>query len=190
MATKTMPVRASAEKRASFEREALIHLDLLYWVARRLVENAADADDLVQSTMLKAYQAWDQFERGTNAKAWLLTILRHVFVDMRRQRIARAEVTDVEALGPFEVAARGAAADPEQAFFDSLVDIDVVRAIAQLPEAYRQVFLLTHLGELRYHETAAILSVPVGTIKSRLFRARKLLQARLRDHAASRRPAA
>src|SRR5467141_4645932 len=67
------------EKRASFEREALVHLDSLYRVALRLTGNAADADDLVQETMLKAYRAWDQYEKGTNAKGWLLTILRHAF---------------------------------------------------------------------------------------------------------------
>src|SRR5438128_3997460 len=71
---------ADAEKRASFEREALVHLDSLYRVALRLTGNAAEADDLVQETMLKAYRAWEQYQKGTNAKGWLLTILRHQVV--------------------------------------------------------------------------------------------------------------
>src|SRR5260221_5045112 len=73
-------------KRESFEREALVHLDVLYRVALRLSGNAADADDLVQETMLKAYRAWDQYEKGTNAKGWLLTILRHAFINEYRRR--------------------------------------------------------------------------------------------------------
>src|SRR5881397_1537053 len=77
---------ADAEKRASFEREALVHLDSLYRVALRLTGNPAEADDLVQETMLKAYRAWHQFERGTNAKGWLLTILRHAFINEYRRR--------------------------------------------------------------------------------------------------------
>src|SRR5437879_4981445 len=81
---------ADADKRASFEREALIHLDSLYRVALRLTGNPAEADDLVQETMLKAYRAWHQFERGTNAKGWLLTILRHAFINEYRRRTRSA----------------------------------------------------------------------------------------------------
>jgi RNA polymerase sigma-70 factor, ECF subfamily len=163
------------EKRIDFEREALVHLDVVYRVARRLAGNDADADDLVQTTMLKAYEAWDRFERGSNAKSWLLTILRHAFIDEYRQRRPRGETAPLEK----------AAADPESAFYDALVDDQVTRAIWELPMVYREVFLLTDVGELRYHESAAILAVPVGTVKSRLYRARKLLQARLRKYIAS-----
>ena len=74
------------EKRAGFEREALVHLDALYRVALRLTGNPADADDLVQETMLKAYRAWHQYQQGTNAKGWLLTILRHAFINDYRRR--------------------------------------------------------------------------------------------------------
>ena len=81
-------------KRESFEREALVHLDVMYRVALRLTGNPADADDLVQETMLKAYRAWDQYEKGTNAKAWLLTILRHAFINEYRRRTRRFEPAD------------------------------------------------------------------------------------------------
>src|SRR6059058_6040794 len=86
MTPPTPPPAAEADKRASFEREALVHLDSLYRVALRLTGNPAEADDLVQETMLKAYRAWHQFERGTNAKGWLLTILRHAFINEYRRR--------------------------------------------------------------------------------------------------------
>src|SRR5207245_585863 len=83
---------ADAEKRASFEREALVHLDSLYRVALRLTGRAAEADDLVQETMRKAYRAWHQYEKGTNAKGWLLTILRHAFInEYRRRRMVRSQ---------------------------------------------------------------------------------------------------
>src|SRR2546430_17553648 len=94
---------ADAEKRASFEREALVHLDALYRVALRLTRNPADADDLVQETMLKAYRAWDQYEKGTNAKGWLLTILRNSFINEYRRRARHPETVDVDTIERFPV---------------------------------------------------------------------------------------
>src|SRR5256886_3335830 len=94
---------AEADKRASFEREALVHLDSLYRVALRLTGNPAEADDLVQETMFKAYRAWHQFERGTNAKGWLLTILRHAFINEYRRRTRHPETVDIDAIEPFSV---------------------------------------------------------------------------------------
>src|SRR6266849_7834988 len=90
-------------KRESFEREALVHLDVLYRVALRLSGNPSDADDLVQETMLKAYRAWDQYEKGTNAKAWLLTILRHAFINEYRRKTRHPETVDLDAIEPFAV---------------------------------------------------------------------------------------
>src|SRR5256886_8069735 len=95
MSTAALATRAPGpvdEKRASFEREALVHLDSLYRVALRLTGNAADADDLVQETMLKAYRAWDQYEKGTNAKGWLLTILRNAFINEYRSEEHTSEL--------------------------------------------------------------------------------------------------
>jgi RNA polymerase sigma-70 factor (ECF subfamily) len=172
-------------RRAGFEREALVHLDALYRASLRLTGDAADAQDLVQEAMLKAYRAWHQYTQGTNAKAWLLTILRHTFINEHRRRAARPETTDLSAIEPFAVFDERQEVDPEGAFFDSLVDDDVLRAIADLPVEYREVLALTAVDGLGYEESARILSVPVGTVKSRLFRARKLLQARLHDYAVS-----
>jgi RNA polymerase sigma-70 factor (ECF subfamily) len=174
-----------ATKRASFEREALAHLDAVYRAALRLSGNPADADDLVQDTMLRAYQAWDQFNRGTNAKGWLLTIMRHAFISEYRRRATRRETTDVDTIAPLRTFDGLQDADPEGTFFDRLVDDDVQRAIAELPSAYREVLELIVVEDLRYEDTARILALPVGTIKSRLFRARKMLQARLYDYAVS-----
>src|SRR5437879_13096627 len=91
------------DKRESFEREALVHLDALYRVALRLTGNPADADDLVQETMLKAYRAWHQYQQGTNAKGWLLTILRHAFINEYRRRTRHPETVALDALEQFAV---------------------------------------------------------------------------------------
>ncbi len=173
------------DKRESFEREALVHLDALYRVALRLTGNASDADDLVQETMLKAYRAWDQYEKGTNAKGWLLTILRHAFINEYRRRTRHPETVDVDTIEPFAVFSDIQDDDPQGAFFDRIVDDEVLRAIDQLPEAFRETLVLSDVEGMSYQEIAKILEIPVGTVKSRLFRARQLLQGRLYNYAVS-----
>jgi RNA polymerase sigma-70 factor (ECF subfamily) len=174
---------AEAEKRASFEREALVHLDSLYRVALRLTGNPAEADDLVQETMLKAYRAWDQFEKGTNAKGWLLTILRHAFINEYRRRARRPETVDLDAIEAFSVFHELQEEDPQGAFFDRIVDEEVLRAIDELPEQFRETVVLSDVEGLSYEEIARVLDVPIGTVKSRLFRARHLLQQKLYRYA-------
>jgi RNA polymerase sigma-70 factor, ECF subfamily len=171
------------QKRESFRKEALVHLDVLYRVALRLTGNRSDADDLVQETMLKAYRAWDQYEQGTNAKAWLLTILRHAFINEYRRRIRHPETVDIDAIEPFAVFSEVQDEDPQGAFFDRIVDDEVLRAIDQLPEAFRETLVLSDVEGMSYQEIAGILGVPIGTVKSRLFRARQLLQGKLYDYA-------
>jgi RNA polymerase sigma-70 factor, ECF subfamily len=174
---------AEADKRESFEREALVHLDSLYRVALRLTGNAAEADDLVQETMLKAYRAWDQFQRGTNAKGWLLTILRHAFINEYRRRTRHPETVDLDAIEPFSVFEELQDDDPQGTFFDRIVDDEVLRAIDELPEQFRETAVLSDVEGLSYEEIARVLDVPVGTVKSRLFRARRLLQQKLYNYA-------
>lgn len=166
----------SDERRASFEREALVHLDALFRVALRFVGNAADADDLVQDTLFRAYQAWDQFELGTNAKGWLITILRHVFINDYRRSVRRRQILTSDAPAVEHTTVR---------FFDDLVDDEVVRAIDALPMQFREVVMLRDVEDLTYEEIATMLGIPVGTVKSRLFRARELLQKALREYAVS-----
>jgi RNA polymerase sigma-70 factor (ECF subfamily) len=174
----------SAGQRERFEREALPHLDAVYRRALRLTDSAADADDLVQETMLRAYRFWHQFQPGTNAKAWLLTILRTTFINEYRHRTRRRE-TFAREVEPFIAADDTVEADPERAFFDGIVDDEVTRAVAALPPGYRDVVELTDVEGMRYEESARILGVPVGTIKSRLFRARRILRAQLQRYAVS-----
>src|SRR6184192_1805505 len=170
---------ADAEKRASFEREALVHLDSLYRVALRLTGNAAEADDLVQETMLKAYRAWEQYQKGTNAKGWLLTILRHAFINEYRRRTRHPETVDLDAIEPFSVFEELQDDDPQGTFFDRIVDDEVLRAIDELPEQFREMVVLSDVEGLSYEEIARVLEVPVGTVKSRLFRARRSEERRV-----------
>jgi RNA polymerase sigma-70 factor (ECF subfamily) len=178
-----VPTPADSTRRAAFEKEALVHLDALYRVALRLSGNPSDADDLVQETMLKAYRSWDQYQPGTNAKGWLLTILRNSFINEYRRRTRHPETVDVDTIEPFAVFQDIQEEDPQGAFFDKIVDDEVLRAIDGLPEAFRETVVLSDVEGMSYQEIGKILDIPVGTVKSRLFRARQMLQAKLYDYA-------
>jgi RNA polymerase sigma-70 factor (ECF subfamily) len=174
--------------RDEFEALALRHLDALFGAAVRLTRNAGDAEDLVQDSLLRAYRFFDRFERGTNMKAWLFKILTNTFIN--RYRRSAKERTLVE--GPEQHAVHGqlvsrdsdaAAADPERWYFDRILSEDVVRAVDALPLDFRMVVILADLQEFSYREIADVLDVPVGTVMSRLFRGRRLLQKALAGYA-------
>lgn len=172
-----------------FAEEALPWLDAVYRFALRLTHHDRDAaEDLVQETFLRAYRSWHRFERGTNAKSWLFTICRNTYLHerdrlrTRRERPAGDVDTRVEAVSEVSVFERRPE-DSERDFFRRLIDEEVIAAIDGLPGEFRDVLALSDLGDLRYTEIAEVLDIPVGTVKSRLFRARRLLQDRLRDYA-------
>jgi RNA polymerase sigma-70 factor, ECF subfamily len=174
----------SDAKRAHFEREALVHLDTLYRVALRLTGSPADADDLVQETALKAYRSWDQYQPGTNAKGWLLTILRNSFINEYRRRSRHPETVDVDTIEPFAVLSEEQEEDAQGGrFFDQIIDEEVQQAIDTLPETFREALVLSDVEGMSYQEISSILGVPVGTVKSRLFRARRMLRAKLYHYA-------
>jgi RNA polymerase sigma-70 factor, ECF subfamily len=181
----TPPVPDADQKRASFEREALVHLDTMYRVALRLIGNAADAEDLVQEAMLRAYRSWEQYTPGTNARGWLLTILRNLFINEYRRRTRHPETVDVDTIEPYAVFPEIQDEDPQATFFDRIVDDEVLRAMDELPQVFREVVMLSDVEGLSYEEIAKVLDVPVGTVKSRLFRGRRLLQTRLYEYAVS-----
>ncbi len=171
-------MRSTEPSRAQFEREALVHLDALYSFALKLARSRDDAEDLVSDTFLRALERWEQYHLGTNIRAWLFTILYHVFVS-RKRRIDAREVQqpeDTEGWALFEAVGE---ADPEGRFYDSFLDEEVTGAIHALPEEYRAAVVLSDLQGLRYAEIADALGVPEGTVKSRLFRGRRILQRRL-----------
>jgi RNA polymerase sigma-70 factor, ECF subfamily len=171
----------AADRRARFEREVLSHLDALYNFARRLAGDPHNAEDIVSEAVLRAFDHWETYQLGSNARAWLFTILYHVFVN--RQRVSRREVQvpeDEDGNAIFEVAGE---VDPEGRFYDSLIDDEVTRAIDALPDEYRSAVVLCDMHGLRYAEISEILGVPEGTVKSRLFRGRRMLQKKLVGYA-------
>ncbi len=165
---------------ATFEDEALPHLDTLYRVALRLTGEPAAAEDLVQDTMLRALKAWKSFRPGSNARAWLVTILRNQFINGWRSSKRSPAVVDMDQIA--EPPDPGDP-DPEGRFFRELVDEEVLRAVDQLPDEFREVLVLSDMEGLPYAEIATALDIPVGTVKSRLFRARRILQGGLRRYA-------
>ncbi len=173
-----------AAQRARFEAEALLHLDALYSFALKLSRVRDDAEDLVSDTLLRALERWDQYHLGTNIRAWLFTILYHVFVS-RKRRIDAREVRDGddEQGGGWSTKNAIGEADPESRFYDSFLDDEIIHAIHALPDEYRTAVVLSDIRELRYAEIAQLLGVPEGTVKSRLFRGRRLLQGKLRGYA-------
>jgi RNA polymerase sigma-70 factor (ECF subfamily) len=175
-------VEPAQAQSADFETEALQHLDALYGFALKLTCAPDDAEDLVSDTMLRAFERWHQFHAGTNSRAWLFTILYHAFVSRRRRTIAReANAIDRDDGRPLLEAVGDA--DPEGRFYDSFLDEEITRAIDDLPEEYRVVVTLSDLHELRYAEIADVVGIPEGTVKSRLFRGRRILQRKLAAYA-------
>ena len=167
---------------AVFEDEALPHLDTLYRVALRLTGDSSAAQDLVQDTMLRALRGWKSFRPGSNARAWLVTILRNQFINGWRSQKRSPSGIDMDSIpeppDPQDP-------DPEGRFFTELVDEEVIRAVDSLPDDFREVLVLSDMEGLPYAEIAASLEIPVGTVKSRLFRARRILQGQLRRYAES-----
>lgn len=172
------------DKKAQFGREALPHLDVLYGLALRLTGgDEARSQDLVQEAILKAYRAWDDFELGTNCRAWLMTILRNTFINEFRRQKRRPSPVDYDDVADRSVFGSLQDVDPEGRYFDEIIDAEVVEAIDDLPEEFRLVLVLSDLEGLAYQEIAEIVGIPVGTVKSRLFRARRRLQERLTSYA-------
>lgn len=171
-----------ARRREQFEGEALTHLDALYSFALKLTHERDEAEDLVSETMLRALDRWEQYQLGTNVRAWLFTILYHAFVS-RKRRIDAREVRipeDEDGRSSFEIVGE---ADPEGAYYDSFLDEEITKAIDELPEDYRLAVVLSDIQGLRYAEIANVLGIPEGTVKSRLFRGRRVLQKKLAGYA-------
>ena len=180
--------RQPEPSRDEFESLALRHLDGLYASALRLTRNERDAEDLVQDSLLRAFRFFDKFERGTNIKAWLFKILTNTFINKYRRTSKERSIVE----GPeqdtvqAQVASRETSdqsADPERWFFDRLLSDDVLQAVDALPIDFRMVVILADLQEFSYREIADILDVPVGTVMSRLYRGRRLLQKALAQYA-------
>jgi RNA polymerase sigma-70 factor (ECF subfamily) len=176
---------------SDFEREVMPHLQALYGVALRMTKSESDAEDLVQDAILRAYRFWDGFEAGSNCRAWLMRILTNVFRNRYRERAREQEVmgeaeTSGANLGQFQ---GSAPRDAESALFGRMLSRDVERALATLPPEFRLPVILADLEDLSYKEIADIMECPAGTVMSRLFRGRRMLEKELSIYAAKAEPA-
>ncbi len=181
------------DNREEFEKLTMEHINPLYSMALRLVFNKEAAEDLVQETYLKAYRFFDTFQKGTNIKAWLFKILRNTFINNYRKTVNSPDeilIEDVETVDTHlaydqENAAVDLAETLEAKYSDlsGFVDDDVKHAIDSLPVEYREAILLSDVEGLPYQDISEITNVPIGTVKSRLNRGRKLLQKSLWEYA-------
>ena len=175
------------QQAAGFEAEALAFVDSLYRTALRLTHNRADAEDLVQDTYLKAFRAADRFEPGTNLRAWLFTILHNTARNRARDHARDAVMVDTEvaehaadlASGPARQAAPAGSETPESLLVRDALAPDLQGALDALPEVFRQAVWLRDVEEFSYAEISEMLSIPVGTVMSRISRGRRLLYEQL-----------
>ena len=185
----TMKSSPKSERHKEFEREAIPHMDLLYNYALRMTNNAQDADDLVQETYLKAYRFWDSYEQGTNIKAWLFRILKNSYINRYRKETKEPDTVDYDEVKDFYSTVRDASTEPndlQRTLFGNLLDDDVTKAIASLPDDFRTVVILCDIEGLSYEEIAEFVDCPLGTVRSRLHRGRKLLREQLMQYAKKR----
>ena len=182
----------TADDKARFTEGTLPLLDSLYASALRMTRNPADAEDLVQETMLRAYRSFDRFEPGTNLKAWMFRIMTHAYINTYRKKQREPKKVSADEIEDFDLYQELKNHDdqfsqtPERIVLDALVDTDIIDAIDDLPEQFRLAVVLSDVEGFSYAEMAEIMDVPLGTVMSRLHRGRKALQKRLWELARDR----
>ena len=184
------PVRGytDEQKYRIFNKEFMPHIDSMYNFAFRLTTDEDDANDLVQDTYLKAFRFISSFEQGTNAKAWLFRILKNSFINDYRKKSkepAKVDYQDVETTYNSEDAETEHTVDLRAESVSDLIGDEVATALNSLPVDFRTVIILCDIEGFTYEEMAKILDIPIGTVRSRLHRARNLLKEKLRDYASS-----
>lgn len=175
-------VIALKRQKTIFEETTLQYMELIYKAALRMTKgNETEAQDLVQDTYLRAYRFFDKFRQGTNAKTWLLKILRNVYINKYRKAVKTPEmvsISDAESAGELTTKTT-----PEDEVFGKLLDDDVAGAIGALPENFRACVVMADIDGFSYEEIAGILDIPKGTVMSRIFRGRQLLKKALHEYA-------
>ena len=180
------------EDKKRFQRDALPLLDSLYAGALRMTRNAADAEDLVQDTMLRAYRSFHRFQEGTNLKAWLFRIMTNAYINTYRkkqrepQKVSQDDVEEFDLYQELKDHDTAYAQTPENIVLAGLLDSDIIEAIDSLPDQFRMAVILSDIEGFSYAEMAEIMDVPLGTVMSRLHRGRKALQKRLFELARER----
>ncbi len=177
------------QKHQEFQSEAIPHMDILYNYALRLTSNPEDAHDLLQETYLKAYRFWSKFERGTNCRAWLFRIMRNSYINRYRKAVKTPDHLDYDEIKDFYNTIREQTSDANdlsERLFGQLLDDNIATALTELPEEFRTVVILCDIEGFTYEEAAEFVDCPIGTIRSRLHRGRKLLRDKLFHYAHER----
>ncbi|NIA31687.1 MAG: sigma-70 family RNA polymerase sigma factor [Actinobacteria bacterium] len=180
-------ILSGKEQKNQFEEIAFIYMDSLYSTALRLTRNTEEAEDLVQDTYLRAYRFFDKFQLGTNFKAWIFKILTNTFINKYRKMVRTPQQVQLEKV-EFGLENENLGDASEWSGFDEanyaeLFDDDIKSALSQLSEEFRMVILLADVESFSYKEIAEIIERPIGTVMSRLFRGRKMLQKVLEKYA-------
>ncbi len=176
------------QKDVIFEREFYPLMHALYNFAFHLVYDEEAANDLVQETFLKAYRFIESYQEGTNAKAWLFKILKNAFINDYRKKSrqpSRVDFDDISGYHDTEESGPTEYVDLRQEVFSGLMGDEVTRALNELPVDFRTVILLCDIEDFSYEEIAKIIDIPIGTVRSRLHRARNILKEKLRNYAAN-----
>ncbi len=177
------------EKYNIFDGELMPHIQSMYNFAFRLTQDEDDANDLVQDTYLKAFRFINSFERGTNAKAWLFRILKNSFINDYRRKSKEPSKVDYQEVETYydseEMAGTSQTTDLRAETVQELLGDEVTNALNALPVDFRTVLILCDVEGFTYEEMAKILDIPIGTVRSRLHRARMLLKEKLKTYASS-----
>ncbi len=184
--TEARRIATEARDRVRFEEEALDLADQVYRVARHLVGGRDDAEDLVQETYARAFRSWRSFTPGTNLRAWLLRILTNLNIDRGRRSQRAPDFQSLEA-NDYYLADRleetGGPISEEERVDERLSQDSIVGALADVPHDFRDVLVLVDIGNFTYQDAAQILDIPIGTVMSRLHRARRILKRQLAEEA-------
>jgi RNA polymerase sigma-70 factor (ECF subfamily) len=178
--------KATRQRQLEFEAEAAPQTDILYNFALRTTGNPDDARDLLQETFLKAYRFWDKYEKGTNIRAWLFRIMKNSYINRYRKETREPGMVDYGDVENFYDSIRAESTDTndlQEKIFGNILGDEVTEALQALPEDFRTVVILADIEGLSYEEIAEFLNCPIGTIRSRLHRGRKILQTQLFDYA-------
>lgn len=181
--------RTTKLRQSEFEAEAFPHMDVLYNFALRTTGSEDDARDLLQETYLKAYRFWDKYEKGTNIRAWLFRIMKNSYINRYRKETREPDTVDYSDVENFYDSIRAESTDTndlQEKLFGGLLGDEVTKALESLPEDFRTVVILCDIEGLTYEEIAEFIDRPIGTVRSRLHRGRKLLQGMLFDYAKQR----
>jgi RNA polymerase sigma-70 factor (ECF subfamily) len=181
--------KALLKRQKEFETEAFPHKDILFNFALRTTGDKDDAHDLLQETFMKAFRFWDKYEKGTNIRAWLFRIMKNSYINRYRKETREPGMVDYDDVENFYDSIRDDSTDSndlQKRMYNNMLSDEVTEALQSLPEDFRTVVILCDIEGLMYDEISEFLNCPIGTVRSRLHRGRKMLEEKLYDYAKDR----